>query len=242
MKNVAIAVSLFAAAAFGAHAQVGLTTEQLKGDWVFTVAGEYRQRLLHVENVPAEGEPRQLVAGFSWVDETPKPPKAVQWSQAGQLTVVTDAGTRVVLRPLSETQMEGTNAYTNGVTKTVRAVKVTEQQLQERREAAKPGAAPVPGVPAECAAFHGGWAGRAAGMSLRVWVVNINADCVAALSFAASSDDSMPTRFSNAEIKNGKVEVKMPAGQMSLEVKGAEMYGRMIGSGQAEVAVLKPIR
>ena len=156
-----------------------------------------------------------LDATFGWTDENQVsvPTASVtQSSKETQLLFVTQAGTRVAAIRMSSGLFEGTFTTNDGVVKTVRIEKLTEDELRAKIAAIKAARAakvvvkPSADVPESCAAFSGQWVGRwrqgDIGQSW-LWVTEIDVNCMAKVSY--NRNDDLPKSFITVQIKGDEL-------------------------------------
>lgn len=188
---------------------------ELVAPWLVTVQGQDRPRMLKITGVKEEsGGKLVLDATFGWSDgnQVSVPTASVtQSSKETQLLFVTQAGTRVAAIRMSSSVFEGTFTTNDGVVKTVRIEKLTEDELRAKIAATKTARAakavvkPSADVPESCAAFSGQWVGRwGMGMGQNwLWVAEIDVNCMAKVSIERS--DSPPNNFITVEIKGDEL-------------------------------------
>src|SRR5437868_2665489 len=71
---------------------------------------------------------------------------------------------------------------------------------------------PVAGVPAECAAFSGGWTGKWAGSTStnwRMWITRVGTDCAVTYAWVMTG---MPAEYKTARIENGVMTLPCDGG------------------------------
>ena len=86
---------------------------------------------------------------------------------------------------------------------------------------------PGPDVPESCARFFGGWAGdwQFKMGQQRLWVLGINADCTAQISYRESTSNAVPASLIAAEIKQGNLAVPCGrGGTCTFQARGDEVY------------------
>ncbi|HNK51549.1 MAG TPA: hypothetical protein PKI24_21465 [Nitrospira sp.] len=156
-----------------------------------------------------------LDAAFGWTDgnQVSVPTASViQSDQETRLLFVTQAGTQIAAVLTSSDLFDGTFTTKDGVVKTVRIQKLTEEDLRAKIAATKAARAarivvkPSADVPESCAAFSGQWVGRWSQGNIGkswLWVAEIEVNCIAKVSVERS--DSPPNSFITVEIKDGEL-------------------------------------
>lgn len=197
------------------QANARLQTE-LVSPWLVTVQGQDRPRTLRITGVREDpGGKLVLDAAFGWTDGNQVSVPTASVIQSGQetrLLFVTQAGTQVAVVLMSSGVFEGTFTTNDGVVKTVRIQKLTEDELRAKIAATKAARGakvvvkPSADVPESCAAFSGQWVGRWSQGNIGqnwLWIAEIDVNCIAKMSYERS--DSPPNSFRTVEIKGDEL-------------------------------------
>lgn len=222
---VAVLLSGFLFATF-ALAQQALT-KPLLGPWV-VLSGGSRLGTLMVRGVSVKEGGNELDALFG--GKSGVQAQQVQSDSERKLLVALPSGMKISAQAISDSVYEGTATDGAGVTKDVRLVNIS--------------ARPADGIPAQCAAFHGGWGGTW-GMGVgatRLWVLGIDANCNAFYSYQGTSSNDMPATYSNGVIKDGSLAVRCGVGGTCVfALKGDEIWANYTSTSGSNNAVFRRV-
>lgn len=230
---------------------------ELVSPWLVTVQGQDRTRTLRIKEVREDpGGKLVLDAAFGWTDGNQISVPTASVIQSGQetrLMFVTQAGTQVAAVLMSSGLFEGTFTTNNGVAKTVRIQKLTEDELRAKIAATKAARAakvlvkPSADVPESCAAFSGQWVGRWSQGNIGqswLWIAEIDVNCMAKVSIERS--DSPPDSFITVEIKDGELSFlcnSSTGGTCVFKRKGDDLWASYTNpSGGRNSAVFERVR
>lgn len=230
---------------------------ELVAPWLVTVQGQDRPRTLRITGVREDPDGRLVLdAAFGWTDgnQVPVPTASVtQSNKETQLLFVTQAGTRVAAIRMSSGVFEGTFTTNDGVVKTVRIEKLTEDELRAKiaatkaTRAAKVVVRPSADVPESCAAFSGQWVGRWSQGNIGknwLWIAEIDVNCMAKVSY--NRNDDLPKSFITAEIKGNELSFlcnSSTGGTCVFKRKGDDLWASYSNpSGGRNSAIFERVR
>lgn len=159
--------------------------KQMIATWIVEVQGEARTRTLNITN----GEKKEdgtwvLDATYGWSDtrQTSVEAKLTTLADRFKLELTTQANSVILAEGSDLQKLVGTFKVRSGAVKQVALAQISADALVKRIAANKPVIIqPKPDVPAECAAFPGGWTGHWGihGGEQWLWIVEVDSACVA---------------------------------------------------------------
>lgn len=233
-----------------AYAQPTLThlQSELISSWLVTVEGENRTRTLRIKEVAQKTADTFLLdAEYGWSDgrQTAVKAEVNQIAQERKLILTTQADSRIVAVQAPNGTFAGTFTLKNGATKAISIEKRSEDALRSVVNSASSAVPTIEkaaaDVPASCASFLGGWSGNWPNIGrVWLWVVAVDAKCVAKYSYGRSS--TVPKDFKTAEIKEGVLTLPRPPGTSYFEIRGDEIFGRYSGSDGDNSATMQKVQ
>lgn len=221
MKIIRVIGLLFAAllAAMGyATAQTQANNTLAATSWLATVEGEAKTRTIAITTVsPKADGVLELQATYSFTGGNVYPVQA-QLSQSvspRQLTLITPADTKIVATERADGSFQGTFTLKDGRVKGIIITRSTGDPQVAVAPTTK-GLFQKPGsdVPANCAAFFGGWAGEWPNTGFAVlWVASIDSGCNARVIYTRSTTPPKSEKgFTTATIKGNTLTWPRPDG------------------------------
>jgi len=209
------------------------------GSWLVTVHGEAETRTLVVEGEASTSDGALLEAryGMSHQRQGPISAKMLRVNDRRQLLLTTQAATRIEVTEQADGTFKGTFTLRSGVVKEVLLARISEAAREQLARAGSPlvNQKPGPEVPAPCAAFFGGWGGTWAVGNLgeqRLWVLGIQADCTARVSYRVSTSNAPPTSFPAAKIEEGTLTLRCGSGGTCVfRLRGNEIWASYTNPG-----------
>lgn len=194
------------------------TTSLTSTSWLVTVDGEKKTRTITIANsTPKSDGVIHLDATYGWTGGNMHPVQA-QISQASsprQLILITPADTKIIATERADGSFQGTFALKDGTVKGVVVSKLAGD-IQVAAAPTTKGLFQKPGsdVPANCAAFFGGWAGEWPNTGFAVlWVASIDSGCNARVIYTRSTTPPKSEKgFTTATIKGNTLTWPRPDG------------------------------
>lgn len=185
--------------------------EETTASWIIKVQGERRTRTLKVSNVSKKMDGSyELASIYGWTDGelTPVSVTLAVSNDGVKLSFITQSKATISALRNTSGNFEGTFTTQRGETKPLIITKASEADIAAQIVEIAP-QKPEANVPASCAGFFGGWAGR---WSIdqgpqRLWITQVKADCSAMYSYRGTASNAVPDLFYKAEIKNGSLTV-----------------------------------
>lgn len=205
----------------------------LVGWWLVSVDGDTATRTLIISEQAITDDGALLSAkyGMSASGQTQIEARVNRFEDKRRLHLITQAGTKIIATEQADGSFHGSFTLKTGDARPVRISRITEEYGQELKRAgtSRSPQKPGPDVPAECAAFFGGWAGnwsQGGYGEQRLWINSIMPDCSIKASFRSSASNEMPKVFSNTIIRGGAVELPCGNnGKCVFKVHGEEVWG-----------------
>lgn len=225
--------------------------QDIVGSWLVDVDTEKRLRTLNITGAEAGPDGTWTLENtYGWTDgdHSSISARLTVKPESYSLQLTTKANVQVLAEYAGANTFKGTFDWNNGKTRKVRLDRLLAEEMASRTVIAKtvrmqsifkpPGV----NVPAACAGFLGGWTGIWPGYGQTwLWVVDVNADCVAKCTNRSTS--AMPDHFQACEIKEGVLSRSKPEGMEYYELRGAELWARFAPTtGAQNTAVFKKYR
>lgn len=230
------------------------TEASLVGTWLVTVDGETNTRTFIISNATpaASGALPDAKYGLSGGNLPPVNAKLARSGEVRQLHITTQASSIIAANEQPDGSFKGTFTTKSGAVKAVLISRVADGSLPPAA-APKDLAAVVPlvaGIPEECVALHGNWAGtwsqgRYGELFLRVVEAsNANGNCILRFSYSESSTP-VPARLT-AEAKSGSLSFlcnRSTGGTCVFKPSGGDLWASYSdSSGGRNTAVFRRIK
>ncbi len=242
MKSKQVGSVLFLAATaamtLSAFAQ---SSSSLVSSWLVTVEGESRTRTLIIAEEAATSNGAILKATYGMSDEKQGPvPADVQGvGNKRQLSLTTQAGTKIVAIEQPDGTFQGTFSLKTGVTKVVTIARVSGETPPITAQTIRlPGA----DVPLACAEFFGVWSGSWPNVG-RSWlrVANVDSTCTVKYTYGLSAVP--PKAYRTARIEAGVLNMqRTDGGFTTFKIEGNRMAAFYKGPSGENSATLQRFR
>lgn len=186
--------------------------------WLATVDGEAKTRTIVISTAnPKTDGVLELQATYGWTGGNMNPVQAQisQTASPRQLILITPADTKIVASERPDGSFQGTFTLKDGK---VKGVVITKLE-GDMRVAAKPAGTgvlqkPSSDVPANCAAFYGGWGGEWPVQGYAVlWVTSVDSSCKAMVTYTRTAKPPTSAKgLSEATIKGNTLHWSRPDG------------------------------
>lgn len=245
---VRCALSISVAAGVALAMPAGAANDSLVGTWLVMVSGEAQTRNLVISEQAPSGTGALLMAryGLSGTGGAPIEARLVVNDGKRELHMTTQAATRVVAAQQPDGEFKGSFTLKNGDTRDVSIVRV---EANDPRLAGMPLQGrihkPAADVPADCAAFSGGWSGEwpRAGRSY-LWIISIDANCAARVAYNnRPQPPSSVQGLTATTIKGDTMSLARPDGSTThFQLQGNKLYARNVqASGFTNAAVMERV-
>ena len=232
----------------GAQTASTPTENSLVGSWLVTVKSEPVTRTFVVseEAATATGALLKAAYGLSTRGQGPVAAEMRRVDSRRQLHFVTQADTKVVVTEQADGSFVGTFTVKSGKVMEVTLARFTDEiklRIAQAKAVAgtqKPGAE----VPANCAAFSGGWGGEWPVQGyVYLWVMSVDASCAAKVAYNRNA--TPPTSAQGllaATIKDHTLLLPRPdGGTTSFELSGGVLNARYAGPAGTNAATMQRV-
>lgn len=221
-------------------------TNQLPFDmtssWRMAVSRDERAQALQIpEGINRDNTKKfflNTISGFTKGELVKVSAEMIETAQSRILLLTFATGNKLIAVQKQEGIFEGTLTTTNGQALSAKIQKLTEKEIGEiaaNSTASRAKSAiklPAADVPASCAGFIGGWTGSWPHYGQTwLWVVEIDANCIATYAHRGGPNFPSASVFKKAEIAKGVLSSpKDDGGIDSFELHGNELWALHRGS------------